>query len=154
MAEPDHEKAYEDGKHRRYNLLFAVNGGAFAIAKLLVGTAKEPGAVVGELHLCHLAYGMAVFTTAMAVDIGAFGLRMRGKNKELFGWIGWAVLLIIGSLIVAGWMLAGCAEAWAVWAAVAAHVVVVGCLLLILWWYGPAKPPGDATGRSPPTDGG
>src|SRR5262245_58477150 len=76
MAEPDHEKTYEDGKHRRYNLLFAVNGGAFAIAKLLVGTAKEGGVVVGELRLCHLAYGMAAFTTAMVVDIDAFGLRM------------------------------------------------------------------------------
>ena len=26
---------YEVGKHRRYSLLFAVNGGAFAVAKLL-----------------------------------------------------------------------------------------------------------------------
>jgi hypothetical protein len=31
---PESFKAYEDGKHRRYNLLFAVNGGAFAVAKL------------------------------------------------------------------------------------------------------------------------
>jgi hypothetical protein len=27
-------KAYENGKHRRYNLLFSVNSGAFAVAKL------------------------------------------------------------------------------------------------------------------------
>ena len=27
-------KLYEDGKHRRYQLLFAVNGGAFAIGRL------------------------------------------------------------------------------------------------------------------------
>jgi hypothetical protein len=27
-------KAYEDGKHRRYGLLFSVNGGAVATAKL------------------------------------------------------------------------------------------------------------------------
>jgi hypothetical protein len=31
---------YEQGKHRRCALLFSVNGGAFAIGKLLVG---EPG---------------------------------------------------------------------------------------------------------------
>jgi hypothetical protein len=28
---------YENGKHRRYSLLFSVNGGAFAIAKLVCG---------------------------------------------------------------------------------------------------------------------
>jgi hypothetical protein len=27
-------RAYEEGKHRRYNLLFAVNGGVFTVAKL------------------------------------------------------------------------------------------------------------------------
>jgi len=26
---------YENGKHRRYSLLFSINGGAFAIAKFL-----------------------------------------------------------------------------------------------------------------------
>jgi hypothetical protein len=31
---PESFKTYEDGKHRRYTLLFAVNGGAFAVAKL------------------------------------------------------------------------------------------------------------------------
>ena len=31
---PDSSKYYEDRKHRRYRLLFAVNGGAFAIAKM------------------------------------------------------------------------------------------------------------------------
>ena len=30
---------FEDGKHRRNTLLFAVNGGAFAVAKLLVACA-------------------------------------------------------------------------------------------------------------------
>jgi hypothetical protein len=41
-------KAYEDGKHRRCNLLFAVNGGAFTVAKLL---GEKGTAVVGNLNL-------------------------------------------------------------------------------------------------------
>jgi hypothetical protein len=40
---PDSFKYYEDGKHRRYSLLFAVNGGAFAIAKVFAE--KNAGAV-------------------------------------------------------------------------------------------------------------
>jgi hypothetical protein len=52
-AMPDNQsdvnKAYEDGKHRRYGLLFAVNGGAFAIARLLPCTGTT--LVVGELRL-------------------------------------------------------------------------------------------------------
>jgi hypothetical protein len=44
---PDIFRAYEEGKHRRYNLLFAVNGGAFAVAKLLsVPASGETSSVV------------------------------------------------------------------------------------------------------------
>jgi hypothetical protein len=41
---PAYFREYEDGKHRRYILLFAVNGGAFAIANLfsLDKTQDEP----------------------------------------------------------------------------------------------------------------
>jgi hypothetical protein len=31
----DKMSLYEEGKHRRYSLLFSVNGGAFAVAKIL-----------------------------------------------------------------------------------------------------------------------
>jgi hypothetical protein len=48
---PDSFKYYEDGKHRRYSLLFAVNGGAFAIAKVFAE--KNAGAVLGNLSLHH-----------------------------------------------------------------------------------------------------
>lgn len=43
---PESSKAYEDGKHRRYSLLFAANCGAFAIAQLL--TAKGTATVLGD----------------------------------------------------------------------------------------------------------
>jgi hypothetical protein len=130
-------KEYEGGKHRRYNLLFAVNGGAFAIAKLL---ATPPGqkqgalsipeplslcecflpwvspsaeqtasAVLGNLSLCQLSLGMVLFTTVMTLDIFMFGGNMRRaeveKDKKVFGWQGKLVLIIIGWLISAGWLL-------------------------------------------------
>ena len=42
---------YENGKHRRYSLLFSVNGGAFAIAKLLAGGPGTDPVVLGHLTL-------------------------------------------------------------------------------------------------------
>jgi hypothetical protein len=65
-------KSYEDGKHRRYTLLFAVNGGAFAVAKLL---GEEGAAGVGKLTMDHLAVGMLLFTTVMSLDIFALAGR-------------------------------------------------------------------------------
>jgi hypothetical protein len=38
----DKVSLYEEGKHRRYSLLFSVNGGAFAVAKILVGSGCKP----------------------------------------------------------------------------------------------------------------
>src|SRR5215468_10280808 len=68
-------KLYEDGKHRRYELLFAVNGGGFAVGSLF----KENNVVelLGNLTISQLAIGMAVFTVAMYADIMVFGIRMR-----------------------------------------------------------------------------
>jgi len=68
---------YENGKHRRYNLLFSVNGGAFAIAKLLTGELGKAGVVLGGLNMYELSIGMIVFTLCMGFDIGAFGYNMR-----------------------------------------------------------------------------
>ena len=45
---------YEEGKKRRYGLLFAVNGGAFAIAQLLTNSENKEQ-VLGNLTLAHLA---------------------------------------------------------------------------------------------------
>jgi hypothetical protein len=75
MKVPESFKFYEDGKHRRYSLLFAVNGGAFAIAKL--HAEKNAVAVLGDLTLERLSFGMILFTVVMVVDIFIFGQRMR-----------------------------------------------------------------------------
>ena len=105
---------YEDGKHRRYSLLFAVNGGAFAIAELMGEDRK-----VGGLSIELLSLGMFILTTVLVVDIWIFGQRSRknpyfndipaetGPELDLFARVGKLVLGIIGLLLTTGWLLAG-----------------------------------------------
>jgi hypothetical protein len=103
---PESFKAYEDGKHRRYSLLFAVNGGAFAVAKLF--SDPQNANVLGSLTLRELSLGMILFTIVMVVDIFMFGEKMRAKYlPDDFGWQGKAVLLLLGVLICGGWFLVG-----------------------------------------------
>jgi hypothetical protein len=95
---------YENGKHRRYSLLFSVNGGAFAIAKILAGQ----GNVLGGLSLKQLSIGMVLFTVVMVWDIFEFGRRnKREPIPDVFSPQGKAVLLLLGVLICAGWLLVG-----------------------------------------------
>ena len=55
--------AYIDGKMKRYSLMFAVNGGAFAVAKLMTEAGKGSDTVLlGHLKLWHLALGAILFT--------------------------------------------------------------------------------------------
>nr|WP_315232662.1 hypothetical protein [uncultured Albidiferax sp.] len=99
---------YEDGKHRRYSLLFSVHGGAFAIAKLLAGESGKSAAVLGDLTLAQLSLGMVVFTAVMVWDIWSFGEKMRTSYLEdAFGPRGKAVLLSLGILLCLGWLLVG-----------------------------------------------
>jgi hypothetical protein len=99
---------YESGKHRRYGLLFSVHGGAFAVAKLLKGEHGEPPVVLGSLTLQELAFGMALFTVIMVIDIYFFGDNMRTRySQTLFEPQGKVVLVLIGALLCFGWFLAG-----------------------------------------------
>ena len=114
LSEKDILDLYETGKHRRYSLLFAVNGGAFAIVSLRAEriTSAEPlapvdlGPIAGGLTLTHLAVGMALFTILMGVDIWAFGERMRARENSLFNGVGKVVLVTICAFIAIGWILA------------------------------------------------
>ena len=115
---PEVSELYENGKHRRYELLFAVNGGAFAIVKLL--GEHKPG--LGQLHVAEVAVGLVLFTTVMVFDIFAFGVKWhelaneivlaneidecKRKHYEIFGRKGQMVLLVIGLLLCVGWLLA------------------------------------------------
>jgi hypothetical protein len=93
---------YENGKHRRYALLFSVNGGAFAVAKIL----RVDGIVLGGLSLKELSIGMVLFTAVMVWDIFYFGLRSKKEPiLEVFNGVGKAVLLLLGALICAGWLM-------------------------------------------------
>ena len=99
---------YESGKHRRYSLMFAVNGGAFAIAKLLTGETGKPGLVLGNLNLQELAIGMALFTAFMTWDIFVFGRNMRATYlPNSFRWQGKTVLIVLGMLQFFGWLQVG-----------------------------------------------
>jgi hypothetical protein len=103
---------YETGKHRRYSLLFSVNGGAFAIARLLVDTATDSRVVLGGLTLARLSLGMILFTAVMVYDIFMFGIRMRTildrpGRPDVFGMPGKLVLLLLGLLIATGWFFVG-----------------------------------------------
>jgi len=103
-------KFYEDGKSRRYNLLFAVNGGVLAIAKGFPNQAG--GTFLAGLGLHSVALGMVIFTLLMMVDIWVFGIRMRengqdtrvGKTKGIFSWWGRAVLAAICMLQIIAWL--------------------------------------------------
>jgi hypothetical protein len=108
----DYEKeftAYESGKHRRYGLLFAVNGGAFTLAKLSHEHAQEGW--LGRLSLDDLALGMIAFTLIMVYDIVTFGIGMRDLARKphwslwtgIFSLIGLLVLFVLCLLICAGW---------------------------------------------------
>jgi len=129
LNDSDISKAYEEGKHRRYNLLFAVNGGAFAVAQFFTTDPEDvrgPGDdLVGSLTYGQLSLGMVLFTIVMVLDIYMFGENMRQQTikpnstnrpkplkllfssnlSKLFSWQGKLVLFLIGLLLSAGWTL-------------------------------------------------
>jgi hypothetical protein len=99
--------AYIEGKMKRYNLLFAVNGGAFAIAKLYGDPNTQK--VLGGLTPKALAIGAIIFTAIMWRDIYVFGKMMRDKffgGEYVFRREGQIILGLLSSLLIAGWLLA------------------------------------------------
>jgi hypothetical protein len=100
-------RTYIDGKLRRYNLLWAANGGAFAIVQMMVGKdAISVDFMVSGL----LGVLMIAFTLIMCGDIFVFGNNMANSyNKKfpelgLFGPAGKRVLSSMGLLLVLGWI--------------------------------------------------
>jgi hypothetical protein len=95
---------YIDGKMKRYNLLFAVNGGAFALAQLLNG--GQAGAL-GGLTVRHIAMGAILFTVVMAVDIALFALMMKRRylGELAFNRPGQVILALLALLNLAGWSM-------------------------------------------------
>ena len=105
-------KFYEDGKHRRYTLLFSVNGAVLAIAK---GWSEQSDKVLAGLTVQKLSIGMIAFVIVMGIDIWVFGDRMRGQagdnaldsQRGIFSFWGRLVLVAICVLLGHGWYLAG-----------------------------------------------
>lgn len=104
---------YENGKHRRYTLLFAVNAATLAIAQLMNANKQ-----MGGLTQKTLAVGMAVLTLVLIVDIWKFGQRSRTNPLfsdpppakpplDLFSYVGQFVLGLVGLLITTGWLIVG-----------------------------------------------
>jgi hypothetical protein len=100
-------KTYVEGKAALYKLLFAVNGGAFAIATLKDNPLPVPA----------LAVGAILFTVTLCVDMWRFSMKMRtlveaGENHSaqmVLGPAGKWVLVMSGALIVLGWAYAAIA---------------------------------------------
>jgi hypothetical protein len=94
---------YIDGKMKRYGLLFSVNGGAFAIAKLH----SSGDDILGDLDMRSLALGAILFTEAMTVDIWAWGERMKrnfsNPNNMVFTAVGKIIVLLLASLLILAW---------------------------------------------------
>jgi len=102
-VEPQQQTLYLEGKMKRYSLLFQVNGGAFAIAKLL--DAPEPP---GGLGIAALSLGALVFSVLMTADIWLWGAGMRNTySARIFRPVGQSILLMIGALLCSAWVLVG-----------------------------------------------
>ncbi len=100
-------RTYIDGKMRRYNLLFTVNGGTFAIARLMADPQNEK--ILGGLTLQTLAVGAAAFTFLMCLDIWYWGDMIRRDffgGSQVFGRPGRVILVTLGALLITGWLLA------------------------------------------------
>lgn len=147
---------YESGKHRRYGLLFAVNGGAFAIAELM-GDSKKLGGLTIEL----LSFGMFVLTIVLVWDIWIFGQRSRknpyfsdisgqtGPKLDLFTRVGKIVLGLIGLLITTGWLLVGFGSMAFGWLA----IIFLSALVTVVSANMPEEETKDGPPASAPEDG-
>jgi len=96
---------YIDGKMKRYNLMFAVNGGTFALAKIF----SESKYSLGKLNLTHMAIGAVAFTFLMWFDIWLWGESIRighFAGGRVFQARGKAILSLLASLLILGWLFA------------------------------------------------
>lgn len=107
LTEKDIIEIYEQGKHRRYSLLFAVKGAAFAIGKLLTGDPQNGPVVLGGMTIEILALAMIFFSIVMTFDIYKFGIKMKKFDSDLFQWPGKLVLAASLILLAGGWGIVG-----------------------------------------------
>jgi hypothetical protein len=133
---------YQDGKMKRYSLLWAVNGGAFAILKFSLErwnpTAQGPSAgpagtswMDNALLLDQIPWGMVMFTLLMFLDIWKFGWTMRGQaglESSAFQGVGQFVLIMISALILTCWTMVGLSQQ-----ALIGPRMLAGPAILLFW---------------------
>jgi hypothetical protein len=103
-------KIYEDGRQRRYGMLFSVNGGAIAIAKAF--SEPRPHTFLDSLTIPHVAAGMILLTLMLWWDLWTFAQRMRldvgdtsgSVRTGMFSLTEKTTLCAICGLMVGGWL--------------------------------------------------
>jgi hypothetical protein len=109
LSDKDILDLYEGGKNRRYGLLFSVNGGAFVIGTILLGTSTKPAVPLGWLTPLSLAFSLIFFNAVMWFDIWQFGNKMRrfdkGESLQIFGSPGKWVLSLLCVMLMGAWTL-------------------------------------------------
>lgn len=100
-------ETYESGKSRRYNLLFAVNGGTFAIVSFLLAEVGSSTPFI-EVFIPVMCLAFIWFSVCMTEDIKKFGCTMRKlDNREegkVFGNEGQSLLCQIKFILVLAWV--------------------------------------------------
>jgi hypothetical protein len=101
----------QDGKMKRYTLLFSINGGAYAIVTWTAEHVAAAQEVARAASLTTIAIVVAIaaslFTALMFVDVWVFGRMMRkvatGDGLVYFGRHGQAVLASIVFTLLGAW---------------------------------------------------
>jgi hypothetical protein len=103
---------YENGKERRYKLLFAVNGGAYALVGYLMEKAKADTRIAVWIFVL-IPIALIFYTGVMCLDIHAFGKRMRklsctvcGKHWMVYKSQGRNHLIYLGLILGGAWLAA------------------------------------------------
>jgi hypothetical protein len=102
---------YQDGKMKRYTLLFSINGGAYAIVTWAAEHVPAAHEIARAASMRTIAVVVAIaaslFTALMLVDIWLFGRMMRragaGDSLAYFGKHGQAVLASIICILLGAW---------------------------------------------------
>ena len=124
---------YLDGKIKRYNLMFAVNGGIFALARIITSAPSENP--LGKIRLTHLAIGAIAFTSIMWFDVWIWGENMRltyFDGKQVFQTRGKVIVSLLAALLIGGWLLA--TSSWQTTILVLASLSLVGAALAYHFW--------------------
>lgn len=102
---------YQEGKMKRYGLLFSVNGGAYAVVTWVAEHPETARGAAPPFTRVAIAVSLAasLFTALMFVDVWMFGRMMKDNAPDdgltYFGGHGKAVLATIAAILTGAWMV-------------------------------------------------